>query len=596
MQRAQHGGGAVPLLMITEVAAVLRVSKRTAYALVRSGQLPSVRIGRRASGSFRPTSSTTWRRRATARGGRSWSSPPRRTMTPAPAPSSRRCSARNRPPTPSSASPRTGARAGESRAAGPRSPSARSRGGGRVLRPPPRRRGDVLLGLVVGAASSRRTSSRRSPSAWTWTQGHARRRRRWSVGAGQRSRRAASRARRSSSDSGHGFHVHVLLPGRAASGPTTDPRTAGAMSRPRARARLFLEDEARELFGACGVPRPLPRGRARLAGAGRDELQGGEGKKSLTADRAAGGRSELVHAGTPEGSRTSARRTWRSSSPSSAPRKPNRTRPTRRKNGRRRGSGASEADGTGRSPGLDSRLPIRQRVAARDMNPSEGGLRRRARARQGRALRGGRRGRHPRPRGAAGDIGRKAARSDYVDGTVARPSSRPAGVGRQDNDRALGRDRPARVPRRLPAPTTLPPRRAARRWSGGTSRRALTAWGAASRMVALPVLVVAGLRDRDDPAHPPPRGAPAVDRAPVLWAALVAESGQMKSPALDLAIALIRRHEQKAARENEEIRRQYERDVAIYERDHARYQEREARSILPRSPSAPRTGGTSSRT
>ena len=47
MHREQHAGGAVPLLMITEVAAVLRVSKRPAYALVRSGQLPSVRIGRR---------------------------------------------------------------------------------------------------------------------------------------------------------------------------------------------------------------------------------------------------------------------------------------------------------------------------------------------------------------------------------------------------------------------------------------------------------------------------------------------------------------------------------------------------------------------
>lgn len=45
MDHDQHADRTVRLLTLTEVARVLRVSKRTVYALVRSGRLPSIRVG-----------------------------------------------------------------------------------------------------------------------------------------------------------------------------------------------------------------------------------------------------------------------------------------------------------------------------------------------------------------------------------------------------------------------------------------------------------------------------------------------------------------------------------------------------------------------
>jgi excisionase family DNA binding protein len=47
MEREQRADHPVRLLTVTEVAAALRVSKRTAYALVRSGEIPSLRVGTR---------------------------------------------------------------------------------------------------------------------------------------------------------------------------------------------------------------------------------------------------------------------------------------------------------------------------------------------------------------------------------------------------------------------------------------------------------------------------------------------------------------------------------------------------------------------
>ncbi|MFJ9598272.1 helix-turn-helix domain-containing protein [Streptomyces virginiae] len=47
--RARPGArrpGAVPLLTVAEVAAVMRVSKMTVYRLVHNGHLPSIRVGR----------------------------------------------------------------------------------------------------------------------------------------------------------------------------------------------------------------------------------------------------------------------------------------------------------------------------------------------------------------------------------------------------------------------------------------------------------------------------------------------------------------------------------------------------------------------
>lgn len=48
---AQHEGpsgdlSAVNLLTVTEVAAILRVSKMTVYRMVHSGEMPAVRVGR----------------------------------------------------------------------------------------------------------------------------------------------------------------------------------------------------------------------------------------------------------------------------------------------------------------------------------------------------------------------------------------------------------------------------------------------------------------------------------------------------------------------------------------------------------------------
>lgn len=45
MDQDQHADRTVRLLTLTEVARLLRVSKRTVYALVRSGRLPSIRVG-----------------------------------------------------------------------------------------------------------------------------------------------------------------------------------------------------------------------------------------------------------------------------------------------------------------------------------------------------------------------------------------------------------------------------------------------------------------------------------------------------------------------------------------------------------------------
>lgn len=67
----------------------------------------------------------------------------------------------------------------------------------------------------------------------------------------------------------------------------------------------------------------------------------------------------------------------------------------------------------------------------------------------------------------------------------------------------------------------------------------------------------------------------------VVWCAIVGESGTLKSPALDLALAPLRRRQTKALREYREAVRQYERNVLTYDADCAEWKKSDRRKGEP---------------
>ncbi len=75
----------------------------------------------------------------------------------------------------------------------------------------------------------------------------------------------------------------------------------------------------------------------------------------------------------------------------------------------------------------------------------------------------------------------------------------------------------------------------------------------------------------------------------VLWAALIAESGEMKSPALELALRAVRQRQERLMREHAEQMRQYERELEVHERHKAdRKNSKECSEPLPEAPTQPR--------
>lgn len=363
--------------------------------------------------------------------------------------------------------------------------------------------------------------------------------------------------------SGHGFHGHLLLPVGQRIEDYDDAADGRRHFEILGRAwRLFLEDKARELFGSP-VQLDHCHGCERVwRPPGGWNTKVGEDARTLTSDRTRWEPVRLLHPGRPEGLAYVAEANLEFLIPFVAAAEAEQDEADARKNGKHRATRDATSDAT---PFDLELLPasIRQRWPLSDMNPSKADFLV--------AIELARAG-HPEEvaeaairarRAAAGDGRGKAEREDYVERTVAKAFKEAGRTGSAPAGKPPPASRP--VPRQ-PFPLAALPKVIRRYVEEGAA-----CLQCCVSMVALPVLVVLAAAIGTTRRIRLRGGARPWLEPPVIWATLVNESGQMKSPALDLAIALIRRHEDEAARENEEIRRQYERDVAIYERDHARF-------------------------
>ncbi len=91
--------------------------------------------------------------------------------------------------------------------------------------------------------------------------------------------------------------------------------------------------------------------------------------------------------------------------------------------------------------------------------------------------------------------------------------------------------------------------------------------GCCLSMIALPLLISMAAAIGNTRRLRIKGGARPWNEPAVLWGVLVGESGTLKSPAIDLAVEPSRRREARAAKENEEALRTYEREVAQYRKD-----------------------------
>lgn len=378
-------------------------------------------------------------------------------------------------------------------------------------------------------------------------------------------------------DSGHGFHVHVLLPERDRVGTHVDPEDGRRRVAVYGRAlRLFVEDKGLELFGTP-VSLDHCHGAERVWRVpGGVNCKRGEGEKTLTADRSRWRPVELVAPGRPEGLAHLVPADLTFLIPFIAAAETEQEEADVARNGAPRRGGATAPVREEEPEAFDLQtLPesLRRRWPLADMNPSE--------ADYVVALELAKAG-YPEAvaeaairarREAAGDPGHKAERADYVDRTVDKAYRKAAG------ERAAATipppARPGSSRPRPPAPpppprkpfpiAALPP--VVRRYV----EECAAFLGCCPSLVALPVLVVLASAIGTTRRVILRGGAQPWAEPSVLWGAIVAESGQLKSPALDLGVSPLRYHERKAGRENEELGRQYAKDLAQYDRNTASY-------------------------
>ena len=74
---------------------------------------------------------------------------------------------------------------------------------------------------------------------------------------------------------------------------------------------------------------------------------------------------------------------------------------------------------------------------------------------------------------------------------------------------------------------------------------------------------------------------------PILWMAIVGESGTMKSPAMELALRPVRKRQHEAMKEYEAEKERYEQELLRYERDLGDWKRRKDKSDPPRKPEEP---------
>ncbi|MCC7137604.1 MAG: DUF3987 domain-containing protein [Planctomycetes bacterium] len=378
-------------------------------------------------------------------------------------------------------------------------------------------------------------------------------------------------------DSGHGFQVHVLVAKRDRVGTHVDPDDGRRGLAVYGRAlRLFLEDKGFELFGTP-VSLDHCHGAERVWRVpGGFNCKRGEGEKVLTADRSQWRPVELVAPGRPEGLAHLVAADLTFLIPFIAAAEAEQDEADAARNGAAHGRHTTATGREEEPPAFDVQLlpeSLRHRWPLAGMNPSE--------ADYVVALELAKAG-HPEAvaeaairarREAAGDPGHKADRADYVGRTVDKAYRKAAAEkvaattpppGRPGSSRPRAAAPPP--PPRKPFPiATLPP--VVRRYV----EECAAYLGCCPSLVALPVLVVLASAIGTTRRVILRGGAQPWAEPSVFWGAIVAESGQLKSPALDLAVSLLRYHERKAARENDELGRQHAKSLAQYERDAARF-------------------------
>ena len=377
-------------------------------------------------------------------------------------------------------------------------------------------------------------------------------------------------------DSGRGIHVHILLPEGEHLDASEDGRRHFAIL---GRAlRIFLEQHAGELFGStvsldhCHGPERVWRV------PGGWNCKSGEAAKTLTADRSAWCGVSLLHPGRPEGLASIAPAELMFLLPHLAA-------ATQEQDGTEPGRNGSTAPPTGAGPARGAPpfdhhvLPprLRDHWPLARMNPSE--------ADYAVAFELGRK-RTPREvaeaaircrRAAVGDPGAKGERIDYVARTVTR-AYKAAGA---HTDPAKTPGRPAPPPRQPFPLDALPP--VVRRYV----TEAAHCLGCCPSMIVLPVMVVLGAAIGTTRRLRLRGGSRPWRETPIFWGVIVAESGSLKSPALDQALDLIHRHESEAAKENEELRREYQRAMEIYNRDLLRFRRNKGEGSPPDQPERP---------
>ncbi len=373
-------------------------------------------------------------------------------------------------------------------------------------------------------------------------------------------------------DSGYGFHVHVPVPESDRVGEYVDPEEGRRHVAILGRAsRLYVENLAHELLGVA-VPLDHCHGVERVFRIpGGVNCKSGEGQKTLTADRTRWRKVALVTPGRPEGLAHLVPADLSFLIPFVNAAEAEQEEAEARSNGT-----AAPVGGREETAGFDIRLlpaSLERRWPLADMNPSEADYvvaLELAKASHPEAVaEAAIRAR----REAAGDPEHKADRADYVVRTV-RAAYEKTAKGRVAQTMPPPR-RPASPPSRISSPpppprqpfpiAALPP--VVRRYV----EECAEFLGCCVSLVALPVFVVLASAIGTTRRVILRGGARPWAEPSVFWGALVTESGQLKSPALDLGVSLLRYHEQKAARANDEIRRQYEKNLAQYDRDSAKF-------------------------